>query len=92
MHNSYLFYVNVIIIIGGSDFNGRTKYIRIPAGATSVPISITIYNDNRIEGNEIFSVYIQEDYYLRIRHNVVLGVIRTATVTIIDDDCKYICM
>ena len=60
----------------------------IPAGATMVRFFIDILNDNVLEGNEDFNITI-------IQSSLPAGVFcdnpGTATVTIVDDDCKYKC-
>ena len=60
----------------------------IPAGATMVSFNIPIFDDSVLEGNEDFNITI-------IQSSLPGGVFRdnpgTATVTIVDDDCKYKC-
>ena len=59
-------------------------YVR--AGVTSIPFSIGIRNDNNIERNEIFNIFIDP---ASLPYNVILADdINSAAVTILDDDCK----
>lgn len=73
---------------GGSDYNSRLQYVTIPAGVTSISFSVQIYNDNAIEGYETFFLYISPHSY----NNVHLGSQNRAKVTIVDDDCEYLCI
>ena len=60
----------------------------IPAGATMVPFNISIFDDNILEDNEDFGITI-------IPSSLPSGVSRgnpgTATVTIVNKDCKCKC-
>ena len=60
----------------------------IPAGATTVPFNISIFNDSILEGNEDFDITIIPS---SLPNDVSRGNPRTATVTIVDDDGKYKC-
>ena len=62
-------------------------YVTIPAGWTSVPVYIRIFDDSRREKNEIFHIYI---YANSLPYNINSGVIDHATVTIMDDDCEWL--
>ena len=60
----------------------------IPAGATTVPFNISIFDDNILEGNEDFDITIIQS---SLPDGVSRGNPRTATVNIVDDDrkCEY---
>ena len=53
-----------------------------PAGVTSVSFNITIINDNVLEYNETFSLFITEEL---LPENVLLGEFNTTEVTIVSD-------
>ena len=69
-------------VVGGVDYNFE-QTVTFTAGVTTVLFNISIIDDNVIEGNEYFRVFIISDY-------LPLGVFRghpsSALVTIIDDD------
>ena len=58
---------------------------------TIAPVNISINNDNILEANETFKLAI---YRIRgdinVRRFVHFGTPRNATVTIIDNDCKFL--
>ena len=70
---------------GGLDYDYTQYNIIIPADVTSLQFTISINDDDLMEGNEYFSLLINTDA-------LPLGVYRTdpyeALVTIIDDDSK----
>ncbi len=66
--------------IGNYDYTPNSSTLTIPSGQTSATISISIINDNAIEGSENFTVS------LKTPTNAELGSPSTATVTIVDDD------
>ena len=72
-------------VAGGLDYDYTQYKITIPADVTSLQFTISINNDDLMEGNEYFSLLINTDA-------LPLGVYRTdpyeALVTIIDDDSK----
>ena len=54
----------------------------LPAGVTSVSLNITINNDNVLEYDETFSLFITEEL---LPENVLLGEFNTTEVTIVSD-------
>ena len=77
--------------LGGSysvyDYRYGSYYVTIPAGVTSVPFSIQIFDDSRREADEDFYIYIYPD---SLPYYIFRGSFDRATVTIVDDDCKDI--
>ena len=57
--------------------------VHVSAGVTSIPFTIGIRNDNDVERNETFNIFIDP---ASLPYNVILA--DDATVTILDDDCK----
>ena len=69
---------------GGLDYDYRQYRITIPADVISLPFTISINNDDLMEDNEYFSLFITETLPL----GVYRGYSYSALVTIIDDDSK----
>ena len=71
---------------GGLDYDyGQYSIITIPADVTSLQFTISINNDDLIEGNEYFSLFINIE---ALPFGVDHGHPYTSLVTIIDDDSK----
>ena len=68
------------------DYNQGSYYVNIPHGVTSFSFRILIHNDNITEGYETFNLQISSS---SLPDNVHIGSRSRATVTIVDDDCKY---
>ena len=73
--------------VGGSysmyDYSYGPYYVTVPAGWTSVPFYIRIFDDSRREKNEVFHIYIHAN---SLPYNIYSGVVDHATVTIMDDE------
>lgn len=78
-------YVTITALIGGVDYASGPYYVTFRKGSRRVPFRVNIINDNRVEPDEIFNLMINAT-------SLPDGVIRddpyTATVTIMDDECK----
>ena len=70
---------------GGLDYDYRRYRITIPADVISLPFTISINNDDLMEDNEYFSLFINTE---TLPLGVYLGHPYSALVTIIDDDSK----
>ena len=66
------------------DYNSGQYNITIPVGMTNASFIISISVDNVLEGNELFSLTIDQISPV----NNVIASNNSALVTIIDDDCK----
>ena len=81
----------IILTLGGSysmyDYSHGPYYVTIPAGWTSVPIYIRIFDDSRREKNEMFHVYVHAN---SLPYNIHSGVVDHATVTIMDNDGEWL--
>lgn len=55
--------------------------------ATNSTFSVSLFDDNVLEGNERFTLTI--DPSSKLPDDVKIGVTNEATVIIVDDDCKY---
>ena len=76
------YYINILT---GDYFIGPYS-VYVSAGVTSIPFTIGIRNDNDVERNEIFNIFIDP---ASLPYNAILADdINSATVTILDDDCK----
>ena len=84
-------FINDDCFIGGYysyyDYHYGPFSVTIPAGETKASFYVTIYDDNTIERNESFYLYIQS--YTSSEH-IIIGSINDATISIIDNDCKYV--
>ena len=83
----HLISINIIIISnditgGGDDYNSGPYNVTFPVGVTSVSFNITINNDNVLEYNETFSLFITEELLLK---NILLGEFNTTEVVIVND-------
>jgi Calx-beta domain len=67
--------------VASSDFLAASGTVTIPAGATSVPISIDLVNENVYEGTETFRIAIDS-----VSGPATLG--SPGTVTILDDEVR----
>ena len=68
------------------DYTSGPYSVRFPAGVMSVPFSISIKDDNILEDNENFTLTINSS----LPTGVMVGNAGQATVTIVDNNCKYI--
>ncbi|MFM2432478.1 MAG: hypothetical protein RLZZ511_3692 [Cyanobacteriota bacterium] len=64
----------------GEDFSTTAGTITFAAGETRKVVSVQLLNDTILEGNEAFNFVIQSPA------DATLGTIRTATITILDDE------
>lgn len=71
-------------IAGGNDFQQRSETVMVPPPDTQVVISVQIFPDNLLEGEERFSVLIaSSDQHVAITQS-------TAQITIVDNsEGKY---
>lgn len=67
------------------DYDSGPFLINIPAYSTRVPFTVSINDDNMYEGSETFSLTIK-----MLSSNIMVDEPSLTTVTIIDDDRKYI--
>ena len=70
---------------GGIDYDSGSYTITIPSGQTSATFSIAINDDNILEMNENFGLFINEH---SLSTRVIVGNLNQATVTIVDNDGK----
>ena len=77
---------------GGVDYGfaeSAKQRVRFDPGVTHAPVNISINNDNILETNETFKLNIFDINVRRFVHFGTPG--NDATVTIIDNDCKFHC-
>ena len=74
--NSYL-----VICTGGEDYDSGPYTVTFPAGTTTVPFDVSITDDSVVEGNEDFTVTIDES---SLPTGVTRGSPGSATVNIVD--------
>ena len=72
------------ITLGGVDYASGPFNITIPAGKTNATLNISIFNDNVLEGDEVFLLTIDQTSLPS-----VVTSNNSTSVIIIDDDCKY---
>ena len=78
----------IVIYVGeGVDYNSGPYSVTFPTGVTAVSFNVSINNDNILEGNEEFILNINN---ASLPDNVVTNNSGTATVTISDDDSKFL--
>ena len=81
---SITFYYNCTWYSG--DYSIGPYSVYVAAGVTNISFGIGIHNDNDIERNEIFNIFIDAT---SLPYNIILDDdINSATVTILDDDCE----
>ena len=68
------------------DYSYGPYYVTVPAGWTSVPFYIRIFDDSRRENSETFHIYIHAN---SLPYNIYSGVTDHAKVTIMDDDGEW---
>ena len=66
------------------DYISGPYSVTFPAGVTSVPLNISINDDNLFESNENFTLTINSS----LPTGVMVGNPGQATMTIVDNDCK----
>ena len=69
-----------------NDYTTGPYYVTISAGLTKVSYDIIVLNDNVLEGNETFYVFINP---VTLPRDVTVGDIYQAGITIINDDSKW---
>ena len=67
------------------DYTSGPYSVTFPAGVISVPFNISINDDNIFEENENFTLTINSS----LPTGVMVGNPGQATVTIVDNDCKF---
>jgi len=75
------------IIIGGNDYDHGPYNVTFPAGETIISFDVSIFNDNTMEGVENFNLIINPS---SLPSGVIVGDPGQVTVTIVDDECKYV--
>ena len=84
---------NVCYLVEHSDFgeigNEDIKDVIFPAGQMTATFSVEMINDEIFEDSETFRIMILE---VSLPYGVVLGGKRSAVVTILDNDGKWIIM
>lgn len=70
---------------GGIDYESGPYRVTFNAGVAEIAIDVSIHNDNILEGNENFSLTINES---SLRSRVTVGDSGNVTVIIVDDDGK----
>ena len=83
-----MYFMIMPLFIGGSDdYNSGPYVVTFLAGVTRVVFNVTITEDNILEDDENFSLTI-DSFSLPI--NVTVDNLSQATVTILDNDGKYL--
>ena len=73
-------------LTGGNDYDSISQNVTIPSGTTNSSFSVTIINDNILEGTENFTLTIVSTS----QRDVTIDGSGQATVNIVDDDGKQI--
>ena len=69
------------------DYTSGPYTVTFPAGQTRIPFNVPISDDMLLEGPEDFMLTINSS---SLPGSVRLGTPSEATVTIVDDDCKWL--
>ena len=77
-------YIKILLLDTAADYTPGPYNIRIPAGLTSVSHNILIIDDNLLEDNEIFYLFINPS----LPSGVTVSDNNQVTVTIVNDDGK----
>ena len=76
----------IIDHISDADYNAGPYSVTFPAGSTNTSLTVTISDDDVVEENENFILFIDQSSF---PSNVAVGDHSQTTVTIVDDDCKF---
>ena len=76
----------IVITLDNNDYNRGPYNITIPAGQNDITFSVSITDDNIREQSETFNLVIDES---SLPSGVTSSDPNRTTVTIMDDDCKY---
>ena len=74
-------------ITGGSDYVSGPYSVRFRRGSIIIPFAINIINDNRLESEETFNLTISSTL---LPVGISIANPQTATVSIVDDECKLL--
>ena len=75
------------MFIGGNDYQSGSYPVKFVAEMISASFNVSIRNDNLLELDETFELVINTS---SLPIDVTVGMPARATVTIVDDDSKYI--
>ena len=73
---------------GGEDYHSGPYSVKFIAGMTEIPLNVSIVDDVISERNESFNLLINAS---SLPNKVSVGDHDQATVTIVDNDGKYVC-
>ena len=79
-------HVNSSNVTGGVDYHSGPYNITFPAGMTIMPFNVSIYNDTILEGDEQFTLNINN---ATLPNNIITNSSSRATMIIRDDDSKF---
>ena len=71
---------------GGTDYTSGPYTVTFPAGQTTATFNVPITDDMILEGDENFMLTINPS---ALPNGVTVGDSGQATVTIVNDDCKF---
>jgi hypothetical protein len=71
--------------VADNDYQALTSSVTIPAGSTTVPLSVNVVGDTRCEPDETFGVTLTST-----SNNIPIGVPSASTATILNDDTATI--
>ena len=83
LFNTYLYFNPANL-----DYNSTSMMVAVLANQQSACVNFAIIDDLKIERRERFGILIEPAFS---NPGVSVGRVRQCIVTIIDDDCKYIC-
>ena len=72
------------------DYKPETMVVSFKEGTNSASLNISILDDNLLEDDETFILTIDSSSVSSLPSNVIVDDPRTATVTILNDDGKYL--
>ena len=75
-------------IIGVEDYDSGPFTVIFASGITNASFNVTIIDNNQLESNETFYLFINPSSLPTISVNITISDPSQATVTILDDDCK----
>lgn len=77
----YYYYFN-----NQNDYSDGPYSVTIPAGETTMPFNIEIFDDTRMEDDETFQIYVNDTFSLP--PYVLIGSVDNVTVIIVDNESK----
>ena len=87
IHINLCYSISIVNCVTDTDYFAGPYNVTIPGGTTRAVFNVSINDDDVVEGNENFILSIDQS---SLPSNVTVGVRNRTTVTIFDNDCKFV--